>query len=151
MTKQDKTLADSIPAELNHVLVEVVAPIAPPETRASELKLRVMARIRGKQSFDMLTVKVTDGQWIALLPGVEKKILNEDAEGRVQSFLLRMAPGSTLPAHEHDADEEAIMLDGDVMIGDIALTAGDYHFAPKGSKHGVVTTQAGCLVFLRIS
>lgn len=149
MTNQNETMTDIIPTELTVALAEAVTQIAPPEARASELKSRVMARIHGKKSFDLITIRATEGEWITLLPGVEKKTLSEDPKGQVQSYLLRMAPGSTLPPHEHITDEECLMLEGEVMIGDIRLSAGDYHFARKGSQHGLVTTQTGGLAFLR--
>lgn len=149
MTKQDKTMTDLLPSELIDDMAKALNPIAPPVARSSELKARVMARIHGKKTFDLITIKATEGEWMTLLPGVEKKVLSEDSEGQIQSFLLKMAPGSTLPAHEHLAHEECLMLEGEVMVGDIHLSAGDYHFARKGSLHEVVTTETGALAFLR--
>ncbi len=149
MAKQGKIVAEIIPDELTNVLADAVTPVAPPTARASELKSRVMARIRGKKSFDLMTVRADQGEWITLLPGVEKKVLSKIFEDQIQSYLLRMAPGSTLPSHEHMSDEECLMLEGEAMIGDIHLAAGDYHFAPKGSIHGLVTTQTGALAFIR--
>ena len=149
MTKRNKTVGDIIPDELINTLTESVVPIAPPKARASALKSRVMARIQGKKSFDLLTVKSGEGEWITLTPGVEKKILSEDRNGQVQSYLLKMAPGTSLPAHQHLADEECFMLEGEVSFGDIHLSAGDYHFAPKGSTHGRATTKTGGMAFLR--
>ena len=149
MTEQKKTDPDIIDQALAGTLAEALNPIAPPTKRAGELKARVMARIRGKKSFDLMTVRADEGKWITLLPGVEKKILHESADGKMQSSLLRMAPGSMIPAHEHVHDEESIMLDGEATVGDIHLSTGDYHFARKGSLHGLVTTKAGCLLFLR--
>jgi quercetin dioxygenase-like cupin family protein len=150
MAKRQKSVTEIIPEEFASALAEAITPVAPPAARASELKSRVMARIRGKKSFDLMTVRAEEGVWITLLPGVEKKILCENLEeGQIQSYLLRMAPGTTLPAHEHMADEECLMLEGEAMIGDIHLSAGDYHFARKGSKHGLITTQTGALAFLR--
>lgn len=149
MTKQQKTVTEIIPAELARTLAEAVKPVAPPNARASELKARVMSRIHGKKSFDLMTIRAGEGEWISLLPGVEKKILGESSDGQIQSYLLRMAPGTSLPAHQHLEDEECLMLEGEAMIGDIHLSAGDYHFARKGSKHGLITTQTGALAFLR--
>ncbi len=146
MSKQKKSI---IPEKLVSGLAEAVIPITPPESRAVELKSRVMARIKGKKSFDLMTIRTGEGEWVTLLPGVEKKILSNNSKDQVQSFLLRMAPGSTLAAHEHLYDEECLMLEGEVMIGDLDLSAGDYHFARKGSKHEQVTTKTGALAFLR--
>lgn len=78
-----------------------------------------------------------------------KKILSENKESQVQSFLLRMAPGAVIPPHEHILDEECFMLEGEFMIGDVYLSQGDYHLARKGSKHGIASTQTGGLAFLR--
>jgi len=149
MAKYEKPLTAILPEELVCVIAESITHVAPPSSRASELKSRVMARIQGKKAFDLMTVRVNDGEWITLLPGVEKKILSNHDEGRLQSYLLRMAPGSTLPSHDHITDEESIMLEGEAMVGDIHLSSGDYHYAPKGSIHGLVSTRSGCLVFVR--
>ncbi len=149
MAKRDNKKIDIIPEEITSALVESVEPIAPPVARASELKARVMARIHGKQSFDLKTIKAEEGEWITLMPGVEKKILNESVDGKIQSYLLKMTPGATFPAHEHVADEECIMLEGEAMFGDLCLKAGDYHLAKKGSKHGQVTTEKGAVAFIR--
>lgn len=147
MAKQEKT--DIIPEKLVHALAEAVVPIAPPIPRAVELKSRVMARIRGKKSFDLMTIRADEGEWITLFPGVEKKILSHKRDDQMQSFLIKMAPGTTLPAHEHISDEECLMLEGEGIIGDLHLSAGDYHFARKGSKHGQVTTKTGAVAFFR--
>ncbi len=149
MTKRDKKTSDIIPDEITSALAEAVEPIAPLVARASELKKRVMARIHGKKSFDLKTIKAEEGEWITLMPGVEKKILNESADGEIQSYLLKMAPGATFPAHEHVADEECLMLEGEVMFGDFCLKIGDYHLAKKGSKHGLVSTERGAMAFIR--
>ena len=84
-----------------------------------------------------------------MLIGVKKKFLSEHAESGMQSYLLRMDSGSVIPPHDHIADEESIMLEGEAMIGELPLSTGDYHFAPKGSRHDQVSTQSGCLVFIR--
>lgn len=149
MAKRDKTVILIIPEELNSAFAEAVTPIAPPTERASELKARVMARIRGKKSFDLLTIRDGEGEWITLLPGLEKKILSVSSDGQMQSYLLRAAPGTTVPPHEHIADEECLMLEGEAMFGDIHLSAGDYHLARKGSTHGETYTKTGALAFFR--
>ncbi|MCK5831363.1 MAG: cupin domain-containing protein [Methylococcales bacterium] len=149
MAKKEKTLTTILPEELVGAIAEKITPITLPSTKASELKSRVMARIRGKKEFDLMTIRAEDGEWITLLPGIEKKILSNYEEGKLQSYLLRMAPGSSLPSHDHIVDEESIMLEGEATICDIHLSAGDYHFAPKGSKHGEVFSQNGCLVFVK--
>ncbi len=147
MAKQDKPI---IPEEMVGAIAESVIPIAPSLSTASELKSRVMARIKGKKAFDLMTIRAEEGEWITLLPGVEKKMLSKYEEGKGQSYLIRMAPGSTLPSHDHITDEENIMLEGEAMVGDIHFSQGDYQYAPKGSSHGLVSSRNGCLVFVRV-
>lgn len=149
MAKQDKPMTEIFPEELAAILADSLTPVAPPSLRATELKSRVMARIRGKKTFDLMTIRAAEGEWITLLPGVKKKILSEHAESGMQSYFLRMEPRSVIPPHDHIADEESIMLEGDAMIGELPFSAGDYHFAPKGSRHELISTQSGCLVFVR--
>lgn len=150
MTERKKPLPESLDEQLAATLAEALTPIAPPAERAGALKSRVMSRIRGKKAFDLLTIRSNEGTWTEILPGVEKKILQQSEDGKTQSSLLRMAPGSMIPAHTHDHDEESIMLEGDAHLGELHLSAGDYHFACKGSRHELVTTDIGCLLFLRI-
>ena len=71
------------------------------------------------------------------------------SEGRYNSILLRMAPGSSLPAHFHEDDEECVVLEGRVRIGDVRVSAGDYHLALSGSRHGELQSDSGALLFLR--
>ena len=96
-----------------------------------------------------VTVREREGEWRMLAPGLEIKLLLVDREAGFQSFLLRLAPGCQLPAHDHHALEECLLLEGDMLIGDRAYAAGDYHAALPGSRHAPISTRNGGLVFLR--
>ncbi|MDG4552999.1 MAG: cupin domain-containing protein [Candidatus Competibacter sp.] len=96
-----------------------------------------------------VTVREREGEWRTLTPGLEIKLLLVDRQAGFQSFLLRLAPGCQLPAHDHDALEECLLLEGDMLIGDRAYTAGDYHAALPGSRHDPISTRNGGVVFLR--
>jgi quercetin dioxygenase-like cupin family protein len=37
---------------------------------------------------------------------------------------VALYPGASLPAHDHPADEECLVLEGEVMLGDIVGRAG---------------------------
>jgi anti-sigma factor ChrR (cupin superfamily) len=96
-----------------------------------------------------VTVRKQEGDWRTLAPGVSIKMLLVDQVAGFQSFLLRLAPGCQLPAHDHGALEECLLLEGDMLIGDRHYTAGDYHAALPGSRHAPLSTRNGGLVFLR--
>jgi anti-sigma factor ChrR (cupin superfamily) len=80
---------------------------------------------------------------------VKIKVLLVDQKADFQSFLLRLAPGCQLPAHDHRAIEECLLLEGDMIIGDRQYAIGDYHAALPGSRHALISSRDGGLVFIR--
>jgi anti-sigma factor ChrR (cupin superfamily) len=96
-----------------------------------------------------VTVRAREGEWRTLAPGAEIKVLMVDRDAGFQSFLLRLAPGTLLPPHDHDALEECLLLEGDMVIGDRVYRQGDYHAALPGSRHAPISTRNGGVVFIR--
>jgi quercetin dioxygenase-like cupin family protein len=95
-----------------------------------------------------LTVAADDLPWRPFLPGVDIKVLRE-LDG-VLSYLLRLAPGATLPAHRHPQDEECMVLDGTLRVGSrIEIGPGSYHLAHGGALHATIRTETGATIFLR--
>lgn len=95
------------------------------------------------------TVRANEGEWVQALPGAEIKILYQLGESGPLSYLARLSAGFEMPGHVHELDEECIMLEGDLAMGEIYLKAGDYHFSAKGMNHGKHRTEQGALIFLR--
>jgi anti-sigma factor ChrR (cupin superfamily) len=84
-------------------------------------------------------------------PGIEIKVLMEDPDTGLQTTLTRMAPGAVLPAHEHTELEQSWVLEGRLVDHEGEVTAGNYVWRPKGSRH-TARAPEGCLVlgfFLR--
>lgn len=102
---------------------------------------------KGKHEHTVLINHAQD--WVEVYPGVFKLDLNV-GEFRTSSF-FRIAPGASIPAHKHPQDEECIVLDGEVFLGDCLLKAGEYQLAAKGSYHSEVMSDIGCLLFIRAS
>ena len=71
-----------------------------------------------------------------------------DREKKRITFLIRAQPGAEFPAHQHDDDEEAYILSGDLSFDDLVLGAGDYHLARPGVSHPVGRTRAGCMLLV---
>jgi len=144
----DKPLMDERLAE---VILEAQAPILPPPERARVLRERVLARAREEPcpigANEHLTILSGEGRWFQLGPGIAMKPMREDETTR--SYLLRMAPGTRLPPHDHSQEEECMVVEGDVWLGEVHAHAGDYHLARRGLPHGEVRTETGCLLFLR--
>lgn len=130
-----------IPEDLAALLLDGVAPQRPPPA----LKSRVMARVARESGIS--TVRAGAREWIAVSAGIAVKVLNDD--GRVRTWLARLAPDAKIPAHFHQGDEECYLLEGKVFFGDVELNVGDYQVARAGTTHGEVHTPTGCLMLVR--
>jgi quercetin dioxygenase-like cupin family protein len=143
MSQDECTPLDLLYAALG----EAMAPAAPPQELAMRLRQRLLTSLSPPPSARLITIPAAAGVWQKLAPGVAIKVLREDEQSR--SLLLRMAPAAELPAHDHDLEEECLVLEGEVRLGDLRLRAGDYHLALRGIPHGVVRSEPGCLLFIR--
>lgn len=114
---------------------------------ASRIKRRLLKRIADDQMARHLTVRRDDGAWRPFGPGLSIKVLHE-ADG-VMSYLLRLAPGASLAPHRHPIDEECVVLEGELRIGELQVGAGGFHLGRKDVLHGRITTVDGALIFLR--
>lgn len=137
-TEQDDTIDTAV---CDHLLM-AQTPLAPP----AELRAKVLARVHAQSAPTTLPL---DWGWKTLAPGIEVKLLLRDTQAGSKSFLLRAAPGMSLPAHEHHEMEECLVLEGEFSVNGVTLRAGDYQCAPKGSRHGISSTRTGVLVYLR--
>jgi len=85
--------------------------------------------------------------WLEIGAGVLKKNLWSD-DTRTSRF-YRLQPGARMPEHTHLLDEECMMLEGEVFLGDLLLRTGDYHLAPAGTGHGEIYSDVGATLFIR--
>ncbi len=141
---------DTPPPTLDTTLIEAMAAATPPDTPTASATARIREQLFQRihaLSPGYIFVHSQEGEWVHLLPGVEFKLLRQD--GDQHSYLLRMAAGSRIPPHEHTLDEEALVLEGDITINDVLCRSSDYHFAPRGKPHGWLTSEAGCMLFIR--
>ena len=83
--------------------------------------------------------------WEPLSEGVEIKVLR--GVGGVMSTLARIASGAQVVDHGHILDEECLMLQGDLFLGDILLRPDDYQVAPAGCKHVNSMSDTGALFY----
>lgn len=83
--------------------------------------------------------------WEPLSAGVELKCLR--CVGDVVSTLARIAPGAAVVDHGHGLDEDCMMLQGDLFLGDILLRENDYQMAPAGGTHVNSMSDTGALFY----
>lgn len=118
------------------------------EERIARVRSAMLRQIAVHSTPQHMTVRNGPEGWQRFLAGVYFKSLREDGGSR--TYLLRMEPGAVVPAHRHEADEECLVLEGDLHVqGDLVLRAGDYHLARAGVLHATIRTEAGALLLLR--
>lgn len=77
-------------------------------------------------------------------PGVEIKRLFEDPASGAFTALFRMAPGAVLPLHRHPDVEQTFVLEGSLVDGAGACTAGNFVWREPDSVHTAHSPE-GCL------
>ena len=126
---------------------------APAETPPPQLFDQILEEIggTGPELPGTFTRRAGTGTWSEMAPGVTYTVLFDDPVTRRRSLLLRALPGATVEAHAHGQGyEECLVLEGDLLIGDLSLGPGDYHVAMMGTSHPLTRTVSGCLCFQTI-
>jgi anti-sigma factor ChrR (cupin superfamily) len=119
---------------------------APLRTPPAGLRERVLA---GLPKQEYVVTRGSDGCWMPSgVPGIDIKPLAGDRASGTRSFLLRLAPGAVLPAHQHREAEHCYVIEGDVFDHEHSLTAGDYELRFPGSGHASVSSHSGAVVLI---
>jgi anti-sigma factor ChrR (cupin superfamily) len=146
---------------LNEVLIGAIGAVLEPVQlgagRRAALRARILARARAAEATanpasgsapDSVLIRARDSGWIDLAPGVRAKLLFTD--GRAESYLARIDPGTVVPPHPHPGIEECLVLEGRLEFSDGGhLDAGDYQAFFEGTSHGETRSPGGALLFLR--
>ena len=128
------------------LLADSITPIAP----APALKNRLLGRVaQFEQLKPLADVRRNEEHWVtAGLPGVDMKPLFTDVETGRSTYLLRLQPGATAPAHYHHDAEQCLVVEGDIGWGDLVYEKGDFVVMAKGTKHPQIRSLNGCLLLL---
>jgi len=132
-------------------LSEAIMPLELAPEQRDRMRTRMMEsvaeRVAPPQQTE--TVRGESVKWRQFWPGVWVQQLHLDPQTRVQTTLVRMDPGSSIPAHVHGYDEECLVMEGEIRLGDYAVRRGDFHVARAGSAHGDLVAPAGALLMIR--
>ena len=91
-----------------------------------------------------ILVRANDSDWKrSPIRGVETRSLYGQ-----KTLLVRMAPKSTIPAHDHGNAEQCLVLEGSVTSEGVTAYAGDYTYMPAGSSHHSLYSEGGCLLLI---
>jgi anti-sigma factor ChrR (cupin superfamily) len=108
-----------------------------------------MARISAPAPAGTYTVRASESPWQKVSDLVEIRVVRTDSEHNNQTILIRMLPGASIVPHPHHQEEECLVIEGAVEIGDHRLYEGDMHVAGAGVKHPRITSPLGALLMIR--
>ncbi len=122
--------------------------VQPDSALRERVRRRLMQRVRFDREGDgSQTIRPDDGQWVPLQPRIQMKLLRR--EGDTASYLLRLEAGAILVPHDHPHEEECVVLEGEVELGDDWFGAGSFHRVPAGVPHRAIRARTASLLFLR--
>lgn len=114
------------------------------EARIAE---RLRAGLRRRQVVQLH--RAERAEWIRWAPGVRLRVLRHEPEARRLTAIWQLDAGASIPPHPHDADEECLVLEGDMRHENEHFAPGDYMIAPAGSAHHRITSTGGCRMLIR--
>jgi anti-sigma factor ChrR (cupin superfamily) len=98
----------------------------------------------------VVRVRMNEGEWKEVCPGVFRKhLFADEARGTVTS-LFRLMPGARLPDHSHVGVEECVVLEGDFCVNEEVFGPGDYRCMMPGTADHDLYSRGGSL-FLIVS
>jgi quercetin dioxygenase-like cupin family protein len=107
--------------------------------------LREPATADGDEAEQAYTQLDATEHWHEFGPGIKRRVLWN--QGNEAAMLYHVLPGAGVPRHGHGHDEECLMLEGELFLGDVLLRRDDYQLAPAGTVHDGVFTDTGALIY----
>ena len=139
--------ASVVDADLAEIISAAIEPEPVDDATRARIKRRLLRRIAADSTERHLTEPPRAAGWQPFGEGVSIKVLHE--AGGIMSYLLRLAPGASLPAHRHPVDEECVVLEGEVQIGALRVVTGGFHLGRKDVLHDRLASEGGAVIFLR--
>jgi quercetin dioxygenase-like cupin family protein len=80
-------------------------------------------------------------------PGVWTRMLQQVESTGAMSGMIRMEPGSSIPAHSHThADHAVYVVEGDLLDEGVIYGPGSFLVARAGTPHGPHGSSGGCVL-----
>jgi anti-sigma factor ChrR (cupin superfamily) len=152
MRKRPKPPAPASAVLGDSLIVQMAAELngsALSQSAKQALHERILKNIQTQAPEGTFTIRAAEMRWVNAGPGVEVKVLRKDAQRNDQTVLIRMQPGSVVVGHAHTQEEECLILEGEIFIGDYRLLAGDMHVARPGVVHAPIRAPRGALLMIR--
>ena len=140
---------EGMQAEDIELLGTAIAPNFPDANAFNVIKAKIMARIEAPCPKGGYTIRAAEEDWFSMSDKIRVRVLNRDEAAGTQIALWDLSPGAELEPHDHDVDEECLVLEGAIQFGDHIVRTGDFHFMPKGTAHRDIYTNTGCLLYVK--
>jgi anti-sigma factor ChrR (cupin superfamily) len=117
------------------------------KSRAAEEERRETDHDRhgGKSLSEKIVIEAEQGVWVETkIPGVTFKPLRQTSIRGAGTFIIKMMPDTSYPAHIHPGGEEVFVIEGKMNVGGDSLGPGDYLFTPPGGAHAA-RSEEGCM------
>ena len=82
-----------------------------------------------------LLIRSDDLPWVAIVPGIDFRLLYTSEESGRWTVLFRCQPGSSFPIHQHHGAGEYYVLRGRMIYRAGEAPAGTYGYEPLGVIH----------------
>lgn len=130
-------------------LGEAVDPIAPPASVWKEIRGRLGPQNKSLPK-GISAVFAAEGEWRPVNEKVHLKSLFIDSEQGAESYILKFLPGGMIEQHSHgDWNDECIVLEGEIRVGDVPMKPGDFHVATRGAAHPTLYSEMGGMLYVR--
>ena len=109
--------------------------------------------MRLNADFDQRVVVTPEAyRWVdSPMAGVERMMLDRIGEEVARATsLVRYAPNSTFPSHEHGGGEEILVLEGEFADEHGRYPAGSYLRNPIGTAHAPRVGEQGATIFVKL-
>jgi len=118
--------------------------VSPPLSARSRLMKRIAEEARSQTALTGILVRGDESEWSpSPVPGVHIRKLY-----REKTMLVRMAPRTWYPAHDHPDAEQCLVLEGSITTEGVTAYAGDFTYLPAGSSHAPLYSEAGCVLLI---
>lgn len=130
-------------------LLEAVVAQMNKATFAPGQRARMRNRVIAASMLASPLLRIDQGIWLPMLPGVEMRVLQRDVGAGLQLALWRLQPGACLPRHRHGLAEACFVLEGSIEDGGARHASGAFIVSPAGSPHERVNSDEGALLMIR--
>jgi len=138
--------------EINQILTNTLATegkVSSTEVPRARMLGNIRKRISASAPAGTYTVNPDTVDWEPFDQGIERKLLIPDTGDGTETAIYRLEPNAKFVSHEHTHQESCWVVEGDILVGDHLVQAGDMHVAEVGYEHPEICARTHALLLIR--